>query len=75
MTKRNCLRNIEQICEVGGFSKPQFYRFVDIGLPARKIFGNWMASRKNIELFIQKLTSRPGPEITEENIPKKRLSR
>ncbi len=70
---RKSLRNIDEICEVGGFSKPYFYKYLELGLPARKIFGRWRAHTTNIEIFMQQLT-KVGADIEDPEEAKKALS-
>lgn len=47
------------ILEYMEVSKPMFYQFVEMGLPARVINNRWYAHGENIDEFFKQIT-RPG---------------
>ena len=48
------LNSIIQYLEI---SKPMFYQFIEMGLPARVINRRWYAHKDNIDKFFQTITN------------------
>ena len=55
---RHCkiLRNLEEILEYCGISEALFRRFIENGLPARRIGPRWFAHKSNIDEYFRILT-------------------
>jgi len=68
MTSPNCklLIGAQQIMTYLGISKPTFYKFVKIGLPAVVIDNRWYAYTENIDDFVKSLTRKTIRDIPED---------
>lgn len=63
MAKKDCnlLQGISEITEVWRISEKQFYMFISIGFPARKIQGRWYAHSVNIDDWFKQLLRNGKP--------------
>ena len=51
------------ILEYMAVSKPMFYQFVEMGLPARVINNRWYAHKENLDEFFKQITRSCQKEI------------
>jgi hypothetical protein len=54
--RRQPLKTVKVICDVFGLTDREFYIFVGLGMPVRKINGNWYGDEQNIYEFFRKVT-------------------
>jgi excisionase family DNA binding protein len=59
---RTVLTSKRQICTFLGISKSTFYRWVNEGLPARKIGGQWVGTKQALEAFLTAPGTAQGPQ-------------
>jgi len=64
MKSPHILQGLNEILEYTGLSKPLFYKFVRLGLPAIRLEGRWYASTVNIDRFFEQITN-----VSMRNIP------
>lgn len=57
------LIGLKMICEYLEITKPTFYQFVQMGLPARIVNKRWYAHKENIDAFFKHLTHNRVTEI------------
>lgn len=60
---RNVLIGITEIIEYMKVSRPTFYQFIEMGMPAQIINNRWYAHKANIDLFFQKITNKRITDI------------
>jgi len=60
---RKTLIGLSSILEYMEVSKPMFYQFVEMGLPARVINSRWYAHKENIDEFFKQITRHRETEI------------
>ena len=51
------LAGLDEICKYANMSKPTFYKFIKLGMPAVIIEGRWWAHSENIDKFFQRITN------------------
>lgn len=54
--KSELMIGIKPVCDAFGITEDQFYMFLGMGLPMRKINGRWYGHRENINDFFRKAT-------------------
>jgi len=52
----NLLVGAKQIMEYLNLSRTSFYAMIKIGMPTRKIHGQWYAHKNNLDRFFEKIT-------------------
>jgi len=52
---------VKSICDEFGITDEQFYMFLGIGMPVRKINSKWFGHRANISDFFRKVTTAGDP--------------
>lgn len=65
--KCRLLVGVDQIIEYVGVTRPTFYEFVKIGMPAVSINGRWYAYCDNIDDYFRLLTRKTMKEIPEDS--------
>jgi hypothetical protein len=63
MAAQELMVGIKPVCDAFGISEEQFYMFLGLGLPMRKINGRWYGHRENISIFFKKITMGPPVSI------------
>lgn len=67
MKKSGLLQGTKQILESWNISERQFYTFLQIGFPARKINGRWYCYKENGDRFFETVLVAGDPvEVGEE---------
>ena len=54
--KTDLMIGMKAVCDGFGINQDQFYMFLGLGLPMRKINGRWYGHRANINDFFRKVT-------------------
>lgn len=67
------LSGMKDIMETYGWSQEQFYMFLRLGLPARKINSRWYAHPANIDAFLRSLLSSSKPLTVDSGQPPREL--
>ena len=49
------LQGIDEICDRWKLTEKQFYMFVELGMPARKVQGRWYAHHQNVDEWFRLL--------------------
>lgn len=62
------LQGMKEVMEAFKLSRDQFYMFLNLGMPMRKINGRWYGHRENIKDFFRKSTIGPPVEVDEDAI-------
>ena len=47
---------MKSVCDYFGINQDQFYMFLGLGMPMRKINGRWYGDRRNISDFFRQVT-------------------
>ena len=56
-TKQNELMiGVKPVCDAFGITEDQFYMFLGLGMPMRKINNRWYGHRENISEWFRKIT-------------------
>jgi hypothetical protein len=71
MKNNPLLVGMKDIMERFSISEDQFYMFLGLGLPLRKINGRWYGHIENIDAFLRKATIGPPANISSKDIKKK----
>ena len=57
---------MKSVCDAFGINQEQFYMFLGLGMPMRKINGRWYGHRQNISDFFRKVTI--GAPVTMDSV-------
>lgn len=60
------LIGLNDILDYIKISKPMFYQFIEMGLPARVINNRWYAHKDNIDEFFRQYTFNQGKDIPQD---------
>jgi len=70
MKKENrLLQGTKIICDRFDITKEQFYMFLKVGMPVRKINGRWYGFEDNINDFFKYITKGKPLKIPENDLP------
>lgn len=70
MTKNNpLLQGIKSIGDRFNLNREQFYMFIKLGLPVRKINGRWYGHENNIDDFLRVITKGKPLEVPDNDLP------
>ncbi len=60
-TPKELMIGRKSVCDAFDINKEQFYLFISLGMPMRKISGRWYGHKENISDFFKRITI--GPPI------------
>ena len=70
MKKNECLLiGVKRIINRFEITTEQFYMFLKLGMPVRKINGRWYGHEKNIERFLEQVTIGKPIEVSTSGLP------
>jgi len=59
---------MKSVCDAFDINKDQFYMFLSLGMPMRKISGRWYGHKENISDFFKRVTVGPPIEASSDRI-------
>ena len=66
---KELLKGRKDICNEFELNHDQFYAFLRLGMPVRKINGRWWGYRENISKFFQKVTIGRDLVVNSDEVP------